>query len=247
MNNEFKEHYDNLSFLYDSLWTYSEEFISYISEQIISILELKENDVLVDCGCGTGIYTKAILEKMNLKHKVICTDLSEGMLSSLMKEQRVVTIPADAIAFSAMDMTYDKVFIKEMIHHIEIGKEILYKNIYNHLTDNGIFTILLLPPTIEYPLFQKAIQYYEEHQPHYSEIAVGMGKCGFKTNISQIHYPLNIKKEKYFNMVRQRYMSLLSVFSDEEIESGISELEEKYKNIESLKFNDNFIVVTGRK
>ena len=41
---------------------------------------------------------------------------------------------------------------------------------------------------------------------------------------------------------------VLDIKDNEEINNLIiSELEEKYKNIESLKFNDNFIVVTGRK
>ena len=247
MNEKVKKHYDELSTNYDNLWTYSKPFVEHISKNIISLLYLKNDDILVDYGCGTGIYTKAILQIMNLKNEVICTDLSEKMLESLENTNGVKTIAMDAISFSNLDINYDKVFIKEMIHHIENGKEIIYQNIFKNLNPNGIFIILLLPPTIEYPLFNKALNYYEAHQPHYQEIANGFEKVGFVTDVQKINYPLEINKKRYFNMVSNRYMSLLSQFSDDEIEKGIFEMEEKYKNVKTLRFNDTFIVVRGKK
>ena len=67
MKTEIKSHYDNLAAIYEDLWTYSEDFVFTISKQIIEQLELKESDILVDYGCGTGIYSKAILKQKNLQ------------------------------------------------------------------------------------------------------------------------------------------------------------------------------------
>ncbi|NJN78638.1 MAG: class I SAM-dependent methyltransferase, partial [Saprospiraceae bacterium] len=160
-------------------------------------------------------------------NEIICTDLSEKMLLRLKGKPKFHVIAKDAVEFSELKMQYDKVFIKEMIHHIKEGRQRIYSNIYSNLNPNGIFIILLLPPKIEYPLFETAIQYYEKHQPHYSEVEEGFKQAGFETTIEFIEYPLNIEKQRYYGMVKNRYMSLLSQFSDDEIERGIDELEKK--------------------
>ncbi|TMM52172.1 class I SAM-dependent methyltransferase [Maribacter algarum] len=242
-----KKHYDSISDNYDELWTYSKDFVTEITKNIISLLEIKETDVIVDFGCGTGIYSKAIRQQVSLKKPIICTDISEKMLSKINDGPSYTLFHKGAIQFSELKLQYDKVFIKEMIHHVKRGRQRLYDNIYNNLNKSGIFIILLLPPKIEYPLFTEAIKYYEENQPHYSEIEKGMKTSGFLTEVSFVEYPLEIEKGKYFAMVRNRYMSLLSEFTDSEIENGINEMESKYKNENILKFNDIFVVVKGRK
>ncbi len=48
-------------------------------------------------------------------------------------------------------------------------------------------------------------------------------------------------------MVENRYMSLLSMFSDEEISQGIKEMKERYSERSTLDFNDVFVFITGKK
>jgi phenylalanyl-tRNA synthetase alpha subunit len=105
----------------------------------------------------------------------------------------------------------------------------------------------LLPPKIEYPLFDMAMEYYEKSQPHFSIIEQGMKNAGFDMEINFIEYPLQIEKERYYTMIRNRYMSLLSQYSDVEIENGIKELEKKYVNHTFFSFKDKFVVLKGRK
>ena len=130
MKKEIKSHYDDLSSIYDQLWTYSDDFVNEISKQITLKLELKNDDILVDYGCGTGIYSKAIAKQMQLKHDIICTDLSEKMFSKLKGKAGFRVIAKDAVGFSELKMKYDKVFIKEMIHHIKEGRQRIYTNIF---------------------------------------------------------------------------------------------------------------------
>ena len=245
--NNIKGHYDKLSSMYDDLWLYSEEFVDFISEKTIDFLEIKKSDILVDLGAGSGIYSKGIKRKIELTNDIICVDISDKMLEPV-KLPGYKTIAEDAIQFSERQITYDKIFVKEMIHHISDNqKQELLNNIYSNLSKGGIFIILLLPPTIEYPLFNDAIKLYEKEQPHYNIIAEKMNKAGFKTDIEFIKYPLNIDKNQYFKMVKNRYMSTLSNFSNLEIEQGISEMEDKYKNHKHLSFDDVFVVIKGQK
>ena len=52
---------------------------------------------------------------------------------------------------------------------------------------------------------------------------------------------------RYLKMVENRYMSLLSTFSDREIQQGLDELKNKYSQRSMLQFNDRFVFITGKK
>ncbi|MFT6937077.1 MAG: hypothetical protein ACJA1N_001377 [Saprospiraceae bacterium] len=72
--------------------------------------------------------------------------------------------------------------------------------------------------------------------------------AGFSAvHIDFISYPLSIEKNRYLKMVTNRYISILSLFSDDEIKTGIKEIEKKHKNHDYLEFDDIFVVVTGKK
>ncbi len=245
-NNEIKKHYNNLASIYEQLWFYNEDFVQFTAKKIIDNLDVKEDDQLVDLGCGTGIYSKAILKQIKLNKNILCVDVSEEMLKSIGSREGLTLIVNDAIQFSKEPRKYNKIFIKEMIHHIN-EKYILFSGIYNQLKANGQLLILMLPPKIDYPLFKKALDMYEKLQPHYDDIRNQMEKAGFKTRLSFIEYPLSIKKETYFDMVKKRYMSLLSNFNDEEICKGIDEMSHKYRLDNQLQFVDRFVLLNGFK
>lgn len=48
-----------------------------------------------------------------------------------------------------------------------------------------------------------------------------MEKNGFDVTVDMVDYPLAIDRDRYLNMVRMRYMSLLSRFTDAELWQGI--------------------------
>lgn len=70
MQYSIQEHYQKLANQYDDFWANSSEFIDFLSQAIIEHLQLKITDILVDLGCGTGIYGKAIRTQINLENKI---------------------------------------------------------------------------------------------------------------------------------------------------------------------------------
>ena len=71
-----------------------------------------------------------------------------------------------------------------------------------------------------------------------------------KKNLKGISYTyfnfkVNIPKQKYVRMVRERYISCLLNMSNKEITFGISEIESKYKN--QIKFTDTLKCISYRK
>ena len=246
MNQRIQKHYSNIAHNYDTLWTYNPEFIKFIAQNIIEKLDLQVSDKLVDLGCGTGLFTKAIHEQIQLKSPILCVDSSPEMLKQITVNHSYKPLLMDALEFSSKAKDLDKILLKEMIHHVS-DKNNLIGNLFNSLNSGGIFLLILLPPTIEYPLFELAKKTYEEVQPNYTTIETIFKNVGFETEISFVTYPLSIDKAQYFTMVENRYMSLLSRFSDEQIQEGLKEMNQTYSSQSTLNFKDTFVFIVGKK
>ncbi|MEL4896133.1 class I SAM-dependent methyltransferase [Crocosphaera sp. Alani8] len=245
MKQSIQNHYQTLADNYDQFWGISPEFIKFITQKIIESLNLVPDDVLVDLGCGTGLYSKEIISQIPLNNPILCVDPSGKMLSKIPKSSQYKVIEKDALAFCDELEQYNKILIKEMIHHIT-DKEKLLHGLLKGLNSGGVLLIILLPPTIEYPLFTKALRTYEALQPHYDDLVTLLQKIGFETTVNFVDYPVSIAKETYFKMVENRYMSLLSQFDDEELQEGLREMEGKYHQYSQLEFCDRFVFIISQ-
>ncbi|MCL1901494.1 MAG: methyltransferase domain-containing protein, partial [Firmicutes bacterium] len=68
-----KEYFDNLAEDWDKICVHDERKIEYI----LSLLNIKKHDTVLDCGCGTGILEKFL---MNLSSDITAVDISTKML-----------------------------------------------------------------------------------------------------------------------------------------------------------------------
>ncbi|MCH2047023.1 MAG: methyltransferase domain-containing protein [Trichodesmium sp. ALOHA_ZT_67] len=246
ISNHSKNHYQNIANIYDNLWSYSPDYIKFTTQKIIQYLHLNATDTLVDIGCGTGIYSKEILHQIQLQQPIICVDNSAEMVGKIPANSRLNPIEMDGVKFSQKPGIYNKILLKEAIHHIK-EKFILFQNLYQRLTPGGIFLLLLWPPTIEHPLFTEALESYEKKQPHYQEMINLLQQVGFVVDMDIIEYPLELPKSQYFEMVENCYMSLLSEFNDAELAEGLKEIEEKYQDKSVLKFSDRMVFIIATK
>jgi hypothetical protein len=69
---------------------------------------------------------------------------------------------------------------------------------------------------------------------------------GLETELTYDGYQLSFPKGRYLAMVRNRYMSLLSGFTDAELEQGITQIRERYPG-DRLEFPDTFAFIRGIK
>ena len=246
MTGQNQNHYQRISSIYEDLWSYSPEHMRFLTTKIIESLQLRTTDILVDLGCGTGLYSKSILQQIQLDNPIICVDCSKSMIEQIPLNSQYKTMALDAIDFVSQAEVYNKVFMKEVIHHID-NKELLFSNLFKRLPSDGIFLLILLPPTIDYPLFRSALQRYEKCQPHYNNLTKLLEKVGFNISVNFVENLQKIPKSKYFQMVENRYMSLLSFFDDKQLAEGLKEMEQKYVQQSILEFPDRFVFITANK
>lgn len=246
MNDSIQNYYRKIANIYNDLWFHSEDFVNFIVKNIVEYLNLSSADTFVDLGCGTGIYSQAILKQINLNNPILCVDRSPEMLQQLPSSNKYKTISMDAVGFSQQPGNYEKILIKELLHLIN-DKKLLFNNLYQRLSPNGILLIILLPSTINYPLFDAALRRYEESQPHYNDLSNILSNIGFTVDIHFVDYPLSINKSKYLNMVENRYMNVLSTFDDTQLQQGISEIKSKYCDRSVFEFSDRFVFITAKK
>ena len=97
---------------------------------------------LIELGCGTGLYTKALAA--NAGH-VMATDLSDEMLAvartQLRDLQNVTVEKADCEKTDFPDGKFDSVFMANLIHIIERPPTTL-KESYRILKDGGLLLIM---------------------------------------------------------------------------------------------------------
>jgi len=139
----------------------------------------------------------------------------------------------------------DAIVIKEAIHHVPAGdRQTVLHGLAGLLPPGGRILIVMLPVRIGYPLFTAALERFEMLQPDPAEIAAMLSSAELETAVTYDSYRLTVQKDRYLSMVRNRYMSLLSSFTDAELEQGITEIQERHPG-DHLEFADRFAFVLG--
>jgi ubiquinone/menaquinone biosynthesis C-methylase UbiE len=242
---ETQGHYDRLAPVYDQNWAYSSDFLEWMSGCIFARLRVNSGDRVLDVGCGTGLYARRLAERTG---SVVCVDPSARMLAQLPDDPRMLAVQASAenLVSGSVLLPVDRfeaILVKEVIHHVT-DRGAVIGGLARLLAPSGRLLVVMLPMSIEYPLFQAAHDRFRELQPDPQAIAAAMGDVGLAVELSYDDFPLVFSTERYVTMVRDRYLSLLSTFDDEEVAAGVEEIRRSYPG-ERVEFRDRFAFVLG--
>ncbi len=249
------EHYERLAATYDQHWAHTESFVAWMTKRIIGSLTLQPHDRIIDVGCGTGLYSRRIVELVRPENCILCVDSSAAMLGHLGSATGVHPVLASAEQLSGelagstppniSPGSFDAVLVKEAIHHVAPSDRApTIGGFGNLLAEGGRLLIVMLPTRIRYPLFAAALERFEELQPDPEEIIGHVRRAGLFARIEYHEFALTIPKDRYLTMVRGRYMSLLSAFDEGEIEAGIREIDADHPEL-VLSFPDRFAFILG--
>ncbi|MDY7004205.1 MAG: class I SAM-dependent methyltransferase [Cyanobacteriota bacterium] len=252
-NSQTSVHYANVGTAYNQAFFYEDnsDYQRWQLGKVLHHLRLQPTDQAIDLGCGTGVFTSAIYTKAGLTKNILAVDPSQSMLNLAQN------LPGMTIHCSEMEsfvkersIGYDKVLMKEVIHHISSPDLTeLYRGIYRQLHQGGILLTVTRPAIVHYPFFQAALeQWVKQTQAHTADIlAQYMEDTGFSVSSQTYYYPIQISTNKWLEMIRNRFWSTFSYFNDEELEAGINELTIKYAQTDVLKFEEALIFIEAVK
>jgi ubiquinone/menaquinone biosynthesis C-methylase UbiE len=240
-----REHYARLAATYDQNYAYSPAFVEWVTGCMLRRLRLGRSDVVADVGCGTGLYARGLAEHAAA---VICVDPSEAMLAQVPAGERLVTVAAAAedVAAGRVEVPYerlDAMVLKESLHHVQ-DRAAAIAGLARLLRSGGRMLVVMLPERIGYPLFAGALELFERQQPDPVGVADEMRAAGLGVELTYESFPLTFPTERYLDMVRNRYMSLLSAFDDEQLEAGVAEIRTAHPE-EEIAFSERFAFVLG--
>jgi len=239
------EHYKKIAQNFNKVWKFSDDYKIWAVQKIGYYLALNNNDILVDIGGGTGTFTDMLSKKFSPK-KAYCVEPEQRMCDIAKNHSSFTTICSDTFYFiNTLKYHYSKMLFKEVIHHLDNRKK-LWNDIFNTIEDNGRILIYTRPQNINFPLFQKAKDEFFKNQPHYDSIVNELKDIGFNVEVSTESFSFKLSKEEWYEMLKAKFMSDLSVFSDEDIMEGIKELENHY-NSDTFIIEDEIIFITAYK
>lgn len=190
----------------------------------LRLSESPETLRLADVGAGTGNFTAALARAAKLALPPLCVDFSDDMLALARRSAAppLETLCLDAVAFSKVspaEQGYDRLLLKEVVHHIpEPEVDGMYAGFFAQLRPGGVAVTVTRPQEVDYPLFKAARAVWRENQPPASLYVAAMERAGFRVTQREAVFPATLPKARWSRMVRSRFWSTFSHFSDEELE-----------------------------
>lgn len=237
-------HFDSIADVFNRVWYFSEEYKNFVIRHIRSDLDLCAEDILVDIGGGTGSFTRRLMDESEAA-KAYCVEPSAPMCAEAAKVGNITALCMDAHTFMSTKTPFSKLLLKEVIHHIG-EREIFWQTVYAQLPEKGRLLIITRPQDIAFPLFSSAKSAFARNQPPYELFESQLKKFGFSVMSAQRSHTFTLSKEHWYDMLRHRFMSDLAIFSDEEIEEGIKEIDANHTG-GTLDVIDRLIFITAIK
>ena len=232
------KNWDKKTWLSSSKYTLS--IINFLEKRIKFNKKIK----ILDIGCGRGKIISALSKKYKIKNLPLGIDVVKHKDI----EKKIKFIRINALNYLAnTKLKFDIILFKQSIHFFKLTeiKKIL-KFSKNNLTPNGKIIILALyPKQNQWPLFKvfklKLIKSLKK-----DEIILNLIKYSFKKyKINYFTFKVEITRDSYLQMIKNRFNSCLLNLSSIELKIGIDEIKQKYKR--KLIFLDKLICISYMK
>lgn len=245
---DVQTHYSRLAADYDSLWEHSKIFRDWMVDRILERVRLVPGHIVADIGGGTGIYAQALLDRV-AGLEIFVVDPSPEMLNQVEVRQGIhVLLGSGSSAARSLMVTgpreFRLVLIKEAVHHFEQIDDTL-KSLGSLLAPGGTLLVVMLPKSIDYPLFGAALRRFEDLQPDPVDVENSLRAAGLVVERTQERYRLEIPRERWIAMVKGRFMSLLSTFTNDQLAKGVEELQARFADAGVVSFDDSFEFISG--
>ena len=225
-------------------WISSKSYIDYCVQVLSDSLSINPESKLLDIGCGRANISAALAEFNDLILPIEAVDLAFTGAEKQPKN-RVDFYCCDAVEYLSGKPgdIYNGIIVKQVFHLFPADKkQVLLSQIYRCLKKGGRALILQMPAVSRVPMFSRVRQIFDRERLMREEVVTLASHIGLKTEVTNFSFQVSMAKRDYFDLLRQRFMSVLREFSDSEIETGIAELDKIYPQ-DNLIFSDDLDVI----
>jgi len=224
-------------------WLSSQSYISQFNKFLKTRINLNKNLKILDIGCGRANIISALQKKYNFKNKPIGIDV----VASKDVKKNILFKRIDALKYLKKQKKYDLIIIKQTVHFFSKTNLIKLLNLTKKsLNPKGkILIFSLKTKNNEIPCFKKMRKNLEKSLKRDENLFKLIKKNLKKISHTNFNFKVNISKQKYVQMIKDRYISCLLNLNIKEIKLGISEIKSKYKN--QIKFTDTLKCISYRK
>ena len=224
-------------------WLSSKSYISQFNKFLKRKSNLNKNSKILDIGCGRANIISALHHKYKFRNKPIGIDIvgNKGV------KKNIIFKRVEALKYLKKQEKYDLILIKQTIHFFsKTNLNRLLNLAKKRLNTKGkILIFSLKTKNNKIPCFKKMRKNLEKSLKRDEVLFKIIKKNLKKISYTNFNYKVNISKQKYVRMIRERYISCLLNMSNKEIKFGISEIKSKYKN--QIKFTDTLKCISYRK
>ena len=221
-------------------WLSSKRYIQSFNNFLLKQVKLDKNSKILDIGCGRGKILGSLSSRLKLKSKPIGIDTERHKD----RDKRFHFKKVNAIDFIKKNKKkFDLIMIKQTIHLLKYNE--IKKLIYAckmQLNQNGKILILSLETSNnEIPTFLLMKKNLKKSLDRDKKIIKYISKLYPKNKNKRFSFKVKISRDKYIEMIKNRYISTLLGFSLHEILKGINQINLKYEK--TLSFNDKLICI----
>ena len=221
-------------------WLSSSSYINSFNYFLLKKKKLNKNSKILDIGCGRGKIFGTLSRKLKLNNKPIGIDL----VTHKDIDKSIDFKNVDIFKFFKTNKTnFDLIIIKQTLHLFEKDKrKKLIKICKNNLKKNGVLLIFSLNTSAnEIPCFRLMKQKLNRGLKRDFRMLNSTCKILKNNKVDKFKFKVLVTRNKYIQMLRQKYISCLINLTKSQINKGIKEIIDIYPN--KILFNDILICI----
>lgn len=228
---------------HDSLWNFSSGHYEWLSGVISEHLAARPEHMVVDLGAGTGYFLQKLSREVSFANPPVAVEPDPEMARIAKRRTGIRCIDVTAEQYLASPSKTDRFLLKEMIHHV-LDRQTLWSGIRSALNPGGRAVVITRPQVPGIPFFDKAMEAFARGQPGIDTLLSEIESAGLIPEFHEVSMSMSLEKERWLTMLKSRFSTNLNSLSDDDIESGVREIEQKYP-CRVIDFHEHLVVITA--
>ena len=192
---------------------------------------------LVDVGGGTAHISLRIHSDLQMKNPPVCVDPSREMLD-VARKNGAITVQATAEEFFATRPKHPlKVVLMHGVVHLFSDLDFIFTKLAEYMAGDGVCFITFHLSIDNGPIFKAIVESATNMLDECDKLCDLIRSKGLKCQEVLGTEPVEVDKKLWYDGIRNRSLLVFFKMSDQELEQGIEELEEKFQGQEVLKFD----------